>query len=245
MKKIVFFGSKKIGFECLQILYNLQKKTDFSIIGVLTNKRGDDIRNFCAVHQLSIIESLDDYLLLNDVDIAISVQYHLILKKVHITKAKEITVNLHMAPLPEYRGCNQFSFAILNNDKIFGTTFHRLEEGVDSGAIMFEKRFQIPDNCWVENLHELTFKKTIELFEEHIIAIINGNYDLLPQDTYIGVRTCSIHYRNEIEKIKEIDLTWDKEKIERHIRASYMPGFEPPYTFIGATKLYFNKNYDK
>lgn len=238
-KKIVFLGSKDIGFECLKELQKMTKKYNFLIAGVLTNQRGQKIRNFCQKQKIKIISSLDDYLKMDKVDIAISVQYHEILRKKHIDKS-ELALNFHMAPLPEYRGCNQFSFAILNNDKTFGTTLHRLEEGIDSGDIIFEKRFKIPKNAWVEDLHKLTVEKTLELFKESIPKILQNDFKFLPQAKFKN-RKKSFHLRKEIENIKLIDLSKSKKEIERQIRATYMPGFEPPYFIIDCKKFYIVK----
>jgi len=241
MKTVVFLGSKNIGYECLKHLYNNQNNLDVELIGVLTNIRGGKVIEYCRAKSIMVIDSLDEFLKINSCDIALSVQYHKILKKQHIQKVKEIIINLHMAPLPEYRGCNQFSFAIINGDKEFGTTIHRLEEGIDSGAIMFEKRFPIPDDCWVEELYQITLDKSIELFKESLPQLISGHYELKPQKSFFEKRTTSLHYRKEIEKIKKVDLNWSKDRIERHIRATYMPGFEPPYTIINNQKVYFGK----
>ena len=117
MKKVVFLGSKNIGLKCLQILNTFQKPLRFKIVGVLTNSRGEEIMEYCKKNSLLIIKDLNHLLKFDLFDIGISVQYHEILKKQHIRRAKEIMINLHMAPLPEYRGCNQFSFAIINCNK--------------------------------------------------------------------------------------------------------------------------------
>ena len=241
MKTVVFLGSKNIGFECLKHLYDNQNNLDFELIGVLTNVRGKKIIEYCKGKSIRVINNLDEFLEIDACDIAISIQYHKILKKQHIKKAREIIVNLHMAPLPEYRGCNQFSFAIINKDMEFGTTIHQLEEGIDSGAIMFEKRFPIPNDCWVEELHQITFDKSVELFKESIPHIVSGNYQLKPQKSLLDKRTTSLHFRKELEEIKKIDLSWSKDKIARQIRATYMPGFEPPYTIINNQKVNFRK----
>ena len=65
-----------------------------------------------------------------------------------------------MAPLPEYKGCNQFSFAIIDEVNEFGTTIHEIEASIDSGPIIAEKRFFINNNLWVKDLYELTEKIT-------------------------------------------------------------------------------------
>ena len=71
-------------------------------------------------------------------------------------------------------------------------------------------------------------QKSIELFQQEIGNIISGNFSLLPQESFQGKRKTSIHYRKEINQVKNIDLNWSGEKISRYIRATYMPGFEPP-----------------
>ena len=240
IKSIVFLGSKSIGYECLKYLYNQQNKLAVKLVGVLTNARGKKIVEFCENKSLRIIKDLNEFLKIGSCDIAISVQYHEILKKQQIAIANEIFVNLHMAPLPEYRGSNQFSFAIINSDSRFGTTIHRLEEGVDNGAILFEKRFSIPEHCWVEQLYDITYKNSVNLFQKSLPKLISGNYQLRPQESFID-RKSSFHYRNEIDELKKIDLAWNEEKIMRYIRATYMPGFEPPYTFINEQKYFFKK----
>ncbi len=237
MKKIVFLGAKNIGYDCLLYLNENSKKLGYKIVGVLTNKRGKEIINYCSENYLPLLNDLDEYLLLEHVDIAISIQYHEILKKKHIKKAKDIIVNLHMAPLPEYRGCNQFTFAILDDAKEFGTTIHKLEEGIDSGGIISEKRFSIPKNVWVKELYDKTYSKSLELFKETLPALINEEYKIKPQNKYLGFRTTSLHFRKEINDVKKLSLSWTKDKIEKYVRSSYMPGFEPPFFLIDGKKV--------
>jgi methionyl-tRNA formyltransferase len=143
-----------------------------------------------------------------------------------------------MAPLPEYRGCNQFSFAIIDKAKEFGTTIHRLEERADSGAIMFERRFKIPDNCFVKELYNKTFEESLLLFKESLPEIISSKYSFTGQEKLVGTRGTSFHFRKDIEKIKQIDLRWDKEKILRHFRATYFPPFDPPYAIKNGEKVF-------
>jgi len=241
MKTVIFLGSKDIGLECLKFLCENQYKLGYELKGVLTNTRGKKIIEYCKTRSVRLINGLDEFIEMESCDIVISVQYHEILKKEHIQKAKEIIVNLHMAPLPEYRGCNQYSFAIINEDIEFGTTIHKLEEGIDSGPIIFEKRFPIPSDCWVEELYQITFDKSVKLFRESMLSLISNNYKLKPQNTFLDKRTTSFHLRKEIEGLKKIDLSWSKEKIEKQIRGTSMQGFESPYTIINNQKVHFVK----
>ncbi len=242
MKKIVFLGGKQIGIDCLQQLVTLQKSGIVDIIAVFGNNRiskpdGHSVESIAVENNIPVLTDLQD---LPYCDVLISVQFNTILQKEHIQKAT-LAVNLHMAPLPEYRGCNQFSFAIIDNATTFGTTLHIIDEQIDHGDILFEKRFSVPADCWVEDLYNLTYKASKELLTENLLLLIQGNYSTIPQSHLEQARGTQLHYRKEINDIKKIDLNWDAEKIARHIRATYMPNFEPPYCIINQEKIYFTK----
>jgi len=243
-KKIVFLGSKPIGYHCLAYLISQKDILNIEIAGLLTNTRkefGDahDLNNLGNEHNIPILGDMEE---IPECDIIYSVQYHQILKANHIKKAKQIAVNLHMAPLPEYRGSNQFSYALIDDKKEFGTTIHQIDTRIDHGDILFQKRFPIPDNCWVNQLYDLTYNASLELFKESLRNIMEGNYKPISQESFLAQYGTSLHFRKEIVKLKEIDISWGKEKIERHIRATSMPGFEPPYFILDGKKLYFSQS---
>jgi methionyl-tRNA formyltransferase len=240
-KSILFLGSKPIGYKCLEHLLSVQNELDLQVVGVLTQGRKEfgsshDLVSLAIAHGIPVIPSTDE---MPVCDILYSVQYHEILRKQHIERSSQIAVNLHMAPLPEYRGCNQFSFAIIDGRETFGTTVHRIDTGIDHGDILFEKRFPVPEDCWVEELYELTEAASFMLFKETLPDIVAGRYTATPQEDLVEKRGTSIHYRKDILALKEIDLSWPADKIDRHIRATSMPGFEPPYTILVNRKIYF------
>src|SRR5690606_37075008 len=140
-----------------------------------------------------------------------------------------------------YRGCNQFTFAILENAAEFGVTIHEMDTRIDHGAIVAESRFPIPENCWVKTLYDLSEDKALQLFQDTLPNIISGNYQLTPQHELEPLRPSQLHFRQEIENIKEIPLNLSAEEIDQRLRATMMPGFEPPYCWIGGQKVYFTK----
>jgi methionyl-tRNA formyltransferase len=242
-KKLVFLGSKPIGYECFSFLLSKKEELDIEICGLLTNVRkefggGHDLASLAAEHNIPVIA---DAAAIPACDIVYSVQYNKILKQEQIDKASELAVNLHMAPLPEYRGANQFTFAIIDDKKEFGTTIHLIDHRIDHGDILFEKRFPVPERCWVNDLYQLTFEASVSLFEETLADVINGNYSPVPQAALIEKYGSSLHFRNEINELKCIDINWPEEKKDRYIRATSMPGFEPPYYMQDGKKVYFSQ----
>ncbi len=239
--RIVFLGSKPIGYQCLQYLLEKREALDIEVVGVRTRLRkefnGDsDLAALASQHHVPLLPSLDE---IPDCDIIYSVQHHELLQRKHIEKAGNIAVNLHLAPLPEYRGCNQFSFAIMDGATEFGATLHAIDTLIDHGDVLFEQRFSIPDHCWVNELYELTFGAAVTLFRDSLKPLLDGNYNRLSQAELRKERTTSLHFREEINALKQINLSDEAAVIERRIRATYMPGFEPPYTLIGDKKVYF------
>lgn len=232
MKRVVFLGGKEIGYFCLSYLLANRASLNIEVVGVLTSNKSVSSSDFsfpdlCKQHGTPIYGELDALLNL-DFDILISVQYHKILKKEHIDRAKQIAVNLHMAPLPEYRGCNQFSFAIIDDAKEFGTSLHILDVSIDGGDLLFEKRFEIPNNVFVSELYELTFELSKELFIHNVWKIIKNEIERIPQSMLPQDRNRGFHLRKEINDIKGISSSWPVEKQKRYFRATYFPPFAPP-----------------
>ncbi len=242
-KSIIFLGSKPIGYECLAYLISQKEALNISITGLLTQQRkefgtGHDLSALATEHGIPVLNNLDE---LPECDILYSVQYHQIIKQQHIDKARQVAVNLHMAPLPEYRGSNQFSFAIIDQKEEFGVTIHKIDTRIDHGDILFQKRFPIPENCWVNDLYQITYKASLNLFKQTLAHIVNGNYTPVPQELLIPKYGTSLHFRNEMADLKVIDPAWDKEKTDRYVRATAMPGFEPPYYLKDGEKVYLAK----
>lgn len=234
-KTIVFLGSKEIGFDCLAHLLRNQDSLNIEVIAALVKAdhlladSGKNILHLCEEHDLVVLPNLDYLLDYEYPDYLVSVQYHKILKERHLNCAQELAINLHMAPLPEYRGCNQFSFAIADQAETFGTSLHIMDEDVDAGDLLFEKRFPLPKDSWVKDLYATTAKASFELFKESIPKIVSGNYEATRQSSLLLERGTSTHYRNEIDDLKRVDLSWPKDKIARHIRATWFPPYDPPY----------------
>ncbi len=241
--RIVFLGSKPIGYRCLEYLLLHAAQLQVEVIAVRTQHRPEfegenDLTALAANYQIPLLNSLDA---LPECDWIYSVQHHELLKAEHIAKAKKMAVNLHLAPLPEYRGCNQFSFAIIDDAKTFGVTLHEIDTRIDHGSILFETRFEIPENCWVQDLYEMTERHALSLFQETLAALFNESFTPKKQADLLQDRSSTLHYRNEIQNLKNIDLNQSAEQISRLVRALSMSGFEPPYCMINDEKIYFTK----
>ena len=123
-------------------------------------------------------------------------------------------VNTHSSLLPRHRGPNPFTPAILAGDSESGVTFHRMDEGIDTGAILEQHRVPIDSRETAGTLH----RKLSNLAGSHVLSLLDAverdGLDGTPQDpalaTYEKAPTLEDTY---------IDWAEPAEAIDRRIRA--------------------------
>ena len=245
MKKIIFLGSKPIGYFCLKHIIDKSKEFDIKIVAVFSNENkrfgGASFRELCKEKNIPFYSTIDNLTKIKDpIDYLISVQFHEILKSEHLCRVKKRAVNLHMAPVPDYRGCNQFSYAIFNKEEQFGTTLHIMDKGIDSGDIIAERRFKIKPKISVDELLNQTIEESKILFVSNFDKIFDLTFLPIPQQG-----KGRIYFRKDIEKLKEIRLSEGEEILSLKMRSAYMSGFSPPFIRIKNEKYYLipEKNY--
>ncbi|MDD2789388.1 MAG: methionyl-tRNA formyltransferase [Sulfurimonas sp.] len=63
-------------------------------------------------------------------------------------------INLHASILPQYRGASPIQQTLLHGDSITGVTAMRMDEGLDTGAILKISSINVPTDMMVETLFE-------------------------------------------------------------------------------------------
>jgi hypothetical protein len=103
-----------------------------------------------------------DYTTKEHADVTISVLWP------HIIRAKALAdhayINIHPAPLPEYRGCNSYAHAIINGETEYGVTAHYMNAGVDTGPIIASPRFPIPEFATGRDLYDIAQDAAYRMF---------------------------------------------------------------------------------
>lgn len=101
------------------------------------------------------------------------------------------TFNVHAALLPQYRGAAPINWAVINGEKETGVTTFFLDHDIDTGRIIMQKRFTIPDTADVEYVYDGLMHLGAELALETIDALIaaGGNIESMPQEKLITPNT--------------------------------------------------------
>ena len=69
---------------------------------------------------------------------------------------KIATINAHPSLLPQYRGPNPYFWTIRNGEQISGVTFHLMDKGFDTGAILAQEEVKIYPSDTGKSLKERT-----------------------------------------------------------------------------------------
>lgn len=93
----------------------------------------------------------------HEADVAVVVAYGRILPAAYLTAFPKGAVNVHFSLLPKLRGAAPVNWAIVNGDTVTGVTTMRMDEGLDTGAILLQRETQIgSDETSIELMDRLS-----------------------------------------------------------------------------------------
>jgi methionyl-tRNA formyltransferase len=136
-------------------------------------------------------------------------------------------INFHPSLLPYNRGKNYNFWTIVENTP-FGVTLHFIDEGIDSGDILFQSRIEKHWEDTGETLYLKAKGEIISLFKARYPDIIEGKYTRTPQNPEHG----QIHYFKELDPASRIYL-------DRTYKAADLLNLLRARTFTGKPSCYF------
>ncbi|MBE6719518.1 MAG: methionyl-tRNA formyltransferase [Ruminococcaceae bacterium] len=165
--RIVFMGTPDFAVPCLDALINFGHE----VVGVFTQPdkpvgrkqvlTAPPIKLLAEKHGIPVYqpERLKDSDALDIIselkpDINVVVAYGKILPADILNSAKYGSVNVHASLLPKYRGAAPIQWAVLNGDSETGVCVMQMDEGLDTGDILFVKKTEIGENETSEELFE-------------------------------------------------------------------------------------------
>lgn len=87
-------------------------------------------------------------------------------------------LNVHLAPLPRYRGRHPLHWALINGEKEFGFTVHKMDKDFDAGEIYWQQRVPITLGMSVAELRSVLMKELSIGFGSFLEAY--GNDEITP-----------------------------------------------------------------
>ena len=168
------------------VKYSKTKKSLIRIVLVVSNNfsaRGLDYANRSKINNVFIKDSnrksFEDRLLKllkkNNVDLICLAGFMKILSGSFIRKFNKPILNIHPSLLPKYKGLNTHNKAIQNKDKYSGATVHIVNEKLDSGKIIIQKKVKILKTETIKSLQKKVLKIEHKIYPKAIIRFLTSD----------------------------------------------------------------------
>lgn len=199
--RIVFMGTPEFAVESLKRLV----EGGYNVVAVVTQPdkpvgrhqdtlQPSQVKQYAVEHGLPVLQPVKmkdpefvEQLRSYHADLQVVVAFRM-LPEVVWAMPQYGTFNVHAALLPQYRGAAPINWAVINGEKETGVTTFFLDHDIDTGRIIMQKRFPIPETANVEYVYDGLMHLGAELALETIDALIaaDGNIGSIPQSKLIG-----------------------------------------------------------
>jgi methionyl-tRNA formyltransferase len=159
-----------------------------------------------------------------------------IFRKEEIVFFKENLINFFPSRLPYDAGRGGFSWHIMRSDKIYNQVMHILDEGINTGPIIFEGKKIFPNSCTTPQDYEIFKLKEMNFFYEKFVKKIlkKENFLLKFQSDNIG------RYNPSLNSLKDGFIDWNMPSFHLY---NFIRAFDDPH--IGATTFLNTKKFGK
>src|SRR6266567_1277861 len=226
--RIVFIGTGEIGVPTLQALL---RSSEHRLTGVVTQPdkpvgrtqqiEPPPIKRALAGTKMSILqpvrikgrEAIEEVRALRPEAIVV-MAYGQILPRDLLEIPPVACLNLHASLLPRWRGAAPIQAAIAAGDPETGITVMHMDEGLDTGDILLQRRIDIRSNDTGGSLHERLANIGPDALLHALKSLVESSAPRIPQDNSLA--TYAPKLKREDGKI---DWSEPADTIERKIRA--------------------------
>ena len=195
--RIVFMGTPEFAVETLRALTD----NGYNVVAVVTQPdkpvgrhasvlQPSAVKQYAVEHGLPVLQPAKmkdpefvEQLRMYDANLQVVVAFRM-LPEVVWAMPEYGTFNVHAALLPQYRGAAPINWAVINGETETGVTTFFLDHDIDTGRIIMQKSFAIPDDADVEYVYDGLMHLGAQICLETLEAIIaaDGHPDTMAQD---------------------------------------------------------------
>lgn len=216
-EKIYLVGNGRIADDCLKVL--AERKIPVSYIQV-EGERFAFTEKLCGRLEIPFLRYerpvIKEFLKgIHEETLIFSVHNSYLFPRSVVEKDNLTILNMHIAPLPLYRGMNAPTWEIYDQQEFAGVTWHEVVASIDAGRIIDQKKFLIePDDTAMEVLQK-SFKTGVELFKKHLDEFLEKNYQTQTTER----ENSRLYLGKELPNDGYMDLSWDFDKAYAFLRS--------------------------
>lgn len=192
--RIVFMGTPEFAVGSLQRLV----ENGYNIVAVVTQPdkpvgrhgsvlRPSPVKEYALAHGLPVLQPLkmkDEHFLEQlrsyNADLQVVVAFRM-LPEVVWAMPRFGTFNVHAALLPDYRGAAPINWAVINGETLTGVTTFFLDHDIDTGRIIAQRQFPIPDDADVEYVYDGLMQLGAQLCTHTVDLVLSTDGDVPSQ----------------------------------------------------------------
>lgn len=231
---VIVAGKNNIAINVCSFL--LEKK--INLYAVLTkNDNGVDsfqssFKKFCLQNKLRVISLRESYRI--DNSIFLSLQFDQIVKPELFSHHR--LYNVHFSLLPEYKGMYTAILPLLHQRKNSGVTLHKINQGIDTGDIIEQKKIPLSSDETAESLYSKYIELGTQITTKNLETLLADSFSSYPQ-TSSGA---SYYSKKAINySCLELDTFKTASEIKAQVQAFTFRNYQllkwKNYTFIGCS----------
>ena len=226
--RIVFMGTPEFAVETLKALV----ENAYNVVAVVTQPdkpvgrhqtefQPSEVKKFALEHNLPVLqpEKMKDPAFVEQLrsyqaNLQVVVAFRM-LPEVVWAMPEYGTFNVHAALLPQYRGAAPINWAVINGETQTGVTTFFLDHDIDTGRIIMQKPFAIPDEADVEYVYDGLMYLGADICLETLERIIaaDGHPESIPQEQLLTAgqelhsapkifkETCAINWNQSAKRV--------------------------------------------
>lgn len=215
--RIIFMGTPEFAVGTLQALV----EGGYNVVAVVTQPdkpvgrhqdtlQASQVKQYALAHSLPVLQpekmkdpQFIDALRSYKADLQIVVAFRM-LPEVVWDMPRFGTFNVHAALLPQYRGAAPINWAVINGEQKTGVTTFFLDHDIDTGRIIEQREFPIPDDADVEYVYDglMTLGAEIALSTTDKIIEGEGSVPSMPQEEFF--RNAGVSYESQLRHAPKI-----------------------------------------
>lgn len=252
---VVLFGQKPIAAIVLSnLLHQIKEGAPLKVAFVCTNKlpkgwwASASLAEVAESHSIRIYDNsssdyspIEEHMATLPIDVLVSIQHPHIVPNSIIDRVNGNAFNLHLAPLPRFRGWNGASHAIIEQFSMFGVTLHTMTSDIDFGLIIDRQEFRITDDATAWSLYEESVRTGILVMARFFKRIATSGLSTISGMPMDG--ESRYYKRDALGSLLDVSgLAFTD--LQRIWRATYFPPYPPAYfqTPNGPVQLILKKD---
>ena len=226
--RIVFMGTPEFAVETLKALV----ENEYNVVAVVTQPdkpvgrhqtefQPSEVKKFALEHNLPVLQpekmkdpAFVEQLRTYQANLQVVVAFRM-LPEVVWAMPEYGTFNVHAALLPQYRGAAPINWAVINGETQTGVTTFFLDHDIDTGRIIMQKPFAIPDDADVEYVYDGLMYLGADICLETLERIVaaDGHPESIPQEQLLTAgqelhpapkifkETCEINWNQPAKRV--------------------------------------------